>query len=328
MLILTASDIKQSFSMKDAIQADKEALGLYTEGKAIVPLRTNLPVDAYNGQSLYMPAVVSGKQVASGLKVVSVYPENPKKNLPSVPASVMTLDAETCLPSALLEGTYLTQLRTGAVQGAATDLLARKDAKIGALIGTGGQAESQLEAMLTARDLEEVRVYALDFDVTKAFAEKMTDKFNKPIHACQTAQEAVEGADVITTVTTSKQATFDDAWIKPGAHINGIGSYTPEMCEIPVATIKRADKIFFDTLDGVWGEAGDFIQPLNKGEIKEDDVTGELGALVNGQVTGRQSDDEITIFKSVGSAVLDVYVADQIVRAAKKKGLGQSVNLD
>lgn len=328
MLILKKDDIKKCFTMRDAIEADKEALEIYSEGKAKVPLRTNIDIDEKNGQNLYMPAYVGGNQTAAGLKIVSVYPDNISKGLPSVPATVITLDADTGELGTVIEGTYLTQLRTGAVQGAATELLARKDAKVGALIGTGGQAATQLEAMIEVRDLEEIRIFDIDFSRAKKFAELMADKFNKNIYPCQTAKECVENADIITTVTTSKRATFNDEWVKPGAHINGIGAYTPEMCEIPCETIKRAKTIVFDTLDGVWQEAGDFIQPLNKGEISKDMITGELGQLVAGKIKGRTSDDEITIFKTVGTAVLDVYIADKIVKKAQANGYGHEFELN
>lgn len=327
MLILTKADLQANFSMADAIAADKEALRRYSAGQATVPLRSNLAVTKHNGQNLYMPAVVDGEEVAAGLKIVSVYPDNPKQGLPSVPATVLTLDAQTGMPAALLDGTYLTQLRTGAVQGAATDLLARTDAKIGALIGTGGQAAAQLEAMLTVRPLSEVRVFSLDADKTKAFAAKMNQRFACRIVACDSAQAAVNDADIITTVTTATTPTFADEWIKPGAHINGIGSYTPAMCEIPVATIKRADVIVFDTLAGVWEEAGDFLQPFERDEISKADITGELGQLVAGEINGRVNDQQITVFKSVGSAVLDVFVANQIVKKAQAQHLGTTVQL-
>ena len=173
MLILKKDDIKKCFTMRDAIEADKEALEIYSEGKAKVPLRTNIDIDEKNGQNLYMPAYVGGNQAAAGLKIVSVYPDNISKGLPSVPATVITLDADTGELGAVIEGTYLTQLRTGAVQGAATELLARKDAKVGALIGTGGQAATQLEAMIEVRDLEEIRIFDIDFSRAKKFAELM-----------------------------------------------------------------------------------------------------------------------------------------------------------
>ena len=325
MLFLKKEDIINSFSMREAIDADKGALSMYSAGKASVPLRTNIDVPKSKGQSLYMPAYVDGANGALGVKIVSVYPENIKKNLPSVPATMIVLDPETGIVSACLDGTYLTQLRTGAVQGAATELLARKDAKIGALIGTGGQAQSQLEAMLTVRELEEVRIFDIDFERASQFAKEMEEAFSVSMRPTKTSQECVEGADIITSVTTSKQPTFSAEWVKKGAHINGVGAYTPEMCEIPREIIKKADVVIFDTMDGVLEEAGDFISPLKDGYVQEEDYQGELGQLVNGKLIGRTSDEQITIFKTVGSAVLDVVVAAEIVKKAKEKQLGMEI---
>lgn len=327
MLVLTAQEIKECCSMRQAIDADKEALGLYTAQKSIVPLRTNIPVETQKGQSLYMPAYVGGAEEALGIKIVSVYPNNIEKGLPSVPASMVVINPETGIVSAIMDGTYLTQLRTGAVQGAATELLAKKDAKIGALIGTGGQAASQLEAMITVRELSEVRIFDIDFERASSFAETMSERFGITAIPTKTAEECVTGADIITTVTTSRRATFSAEWVKPGAHINGVGSYTPEMCEIPVELLQKADCIVFDTMDGVLQEAGDFIHPLANGELEESAITGELGQLVNGEITGRTSDEQITVFKTVGSAVLDVYVANQIVKNAEAKQLGTVIEM-
>ena len=322
MLFLKKEDIIKSFSMREAIDADKKALSLYSAGKASVPLRTNIDVPKSNGQSLYMPAYVEGGEGALGVKIVSVYPENIKKNLPSVPATMIVLDPETGMVSAC---TYLTQLRTGAVQGAATELLAKEDAKIGALIGTGGQAQSQLEAMLTVRKLEEVRIFDIDFERASQFAEEMMQQFSVTMRPTKTNQECVEGADIITSVTTSKRATFSTEWVKKGAHINGVGAYTPEMCEIPREIIKAADIVIFDTMDGVLKEAGDFISPLQDGYIQRDSYHGELGQLINEELVGRTSGEQITIFKTVGSAVLDVVVATEIVKKAKENNLGKLI---
>ncbi|KAF1297367.1 ornithine cyclodeaminase family protein [Enterococcus sp. JM4C] len=325
MLFLTKEDIVNSFSMREAIDVDKEALSMYSAGKATVPLRTNINVPKSNGQSLYMPAYVEGGEGALGVKIVSVYPDNLEKNLPSVPATMIVLDPETGIVSACLDGTYLTQLRTGAVQGAATELLSRKDAKIGALIGTGGQATAQLEAMVTVRELEEVRIFDINFERASEFAKEMERQFSVTMRATKTSQECVEGADIITSVTTSKQATFSAEWVKKGAHINGVGAYTPEMCEIPREIIKQADVIIFDTMDGVLEEAGDFITPLKEGYVQESDYQGELGQLVNGTLEGRTNEEQITIFKTVGSAVLDVVVAAEIVKKAQEKQLGTTL---
>lgn len=319
MLFISKEEMIEHYTMKEAIEADKKALAAYSSGKATVPLRTNLAIPEANGQSLYMPAYVQGSQPSLGIKIVSVYPENSKKNLPSVPATMVVLNPETGVVEAILDGTYLTQLRTGAVQGAATELLAREDAEIGALIGTGGQAQAQLEAMLAVRKLKEVRIF--DVDVARAclFAEQMKEQFEATIVAVKTSQECVTDADIITTVTTSKQATFSAEWIKKGAHINGVGAYTPEMCEIPKEIIKQADVIIFDTMEGVLAEAGDFMQPLETGFISENHYRGELGQLINGTIQGRQSANEITIFKTVGSAVLDTTVANEIVAKIQPK---------
>lgn len=326
MLFLTKENIIDSYSMREAMDACHESLKLYSEKKASVPLRTNIDVAKQEGQSLYMPAYVEAEKDALGVKIVSVYPNNIKKNIPSVPATMVTLDAETGMVSAVLDGTYLTQLRTGAVQGAATELLSRKDSKIGALIGTGGQAECQLWAMLTARNLTEIRIFDIDFERASSFAKEMEEKYQVKMIPCETAQTCVTGADIITSVTTSKQPTFSAEWIKDGAHINGVGAFTPEMCEIPKEIIKKAETVIFDTVDGVMQEAGDFIQPIKSGYLSEEHYAGELGEMILGNISGRKSEEEITIFKTVGSAVLDVFVANEIVEKAKNKGLGQEIN--
>ncbi|MET3644116.1 ornithine cyclodeaminase family protein [Streptococcus gallinaceus] len=330
MLILTKSDIQECFSMKDAIAAAKDAVRLYSSGNATVPLRTNLDVVDYYGQSLYMPAVTRGEQNALGVKIVSVYPENIEKGLPSVPATMVTLDPETGIVSAVLDGTYLTQLRTAAIQGAGTEELANPDAKIAGLIGTGGQGYQQAIAMMTARHLEELRVFDIDFQRALSFAEQLSkdvaDTFATKIYAVETAKEAVTDADVITTVTTSKVNTFDAADVKKGAHINGIGAYTPEMLELPAELLVKANAVVFDTNDGVLAEAGDILEPIKKGLLTKEDYTGELGDLLLGNIHGRQSKEDITVFKSVGSAVLDIVTAQIIVEKAIKNGIGTQID--
>ncbi|MBP2097660.1 ornithine cyclodeaminase family protein [Enterococcus rivorum] len=327
MLLLSQTDIVKHFSMNEAIDATKQALKTYSEGQAVVPLRTNVGVASHNGQSLFMPAYVGSDVDAFGMKIVSVYPDNVDKNLPSVPATVIVLNPATGIVDAVMDGTYLTQLRTGAVQGAATELLARKDAEIGALIGTGGQAASQLEAMLTVRNLKEVRVFSRNIEHAETFAKKMAERFDCKIFATKTCQECVENADIITTVTTSNLPTFKAEWIKPGAHINGMGSYTPDMQEMPKEILQKADAIVFDTTDGVLEEAGDFLIPLKEGSINKDNFKGELGQLILGEISGRKSETDITIFKSVGSAVLDVVAGQAIVKKAKALGFGTEIQM-
>lgn len=325
MLILSKEDIKNCYTMNDAIKACEKSLVEYTNKNAIVPLRTNLDIKDVNGQSLYMPAYVGGENKALGIKIVSVYPDNITKNLPSVPATMITLDVNTGIIDSIIDGTYLTQLRTGAVSGAATNLLSRKDSKILAIIGTGGQAKSQVEAVLAVRNIEEIRIFDIDNNRAEKFSEEIKNEFKINTIYCKSSEECIKDADIITTVTTSKVPTFDTKFVKKGAHINGVGSYTPEMNEIPASIIKEANCIIFDTTDGVINEAGDFINPIKEGIITKDKYTGELGELAQNLISGRKKDSDITIFKTVGSAVLDIYVANEIVKKAKEKGIGSRI---
>lgn len=328
MRILRKEEIEKVYTMEDAIAGDKEALALASQGKSEVPLRTNIEIEEQNGQSLYMPAYVKGENAALGVKIISIYPDNLAKDLPTSPSTMVMVSVETGVVEAILDGTYLTQLRTGAVQGAATDLLARQDAKIAALIGTGGQAVTQLEAMLTVRDLEEVRVMDLDKERAENFAKEMTKKFSNfktNLVAVDKAEDAIADADIITSVTTSPQATFPHEGVKAGAHVNGVGAYTPEMHEIPGELLARADKIIFDTMEGVLAEAGDIITPLKEKLITEDDFDGTLGELVLGEIKGRETEKEITVFKTVGTAVLDVYTDEKILKKAQSADVGQEI---
>ena len=330
ILILKESDISSMITMSDIIEADKEALSIYSSHKSNIPLRSNLDIPEYKGQCLFMNGYAAPAK-ALGVKIVSVYPENINKNLTSVPATMILVDAETGVVNSLIDGTYLTRLRTGAISGLATDILSRKDSKILALFGTGGQAVTQLEAVLTVRKIEEVRVFDIFQDRAKEFAKKMSEKFSKKFNvriiAAESSDKAIENADIITTVTTSKKPVFDANKVKKNVHINGVGSYTPDMQEIPEDILVKANKIYVDTRDGAINESGDLITPIKKGLIKKEKINGELGEVINGQIKGRENDDEMTFFKTTGSAVLDLVAAQKIYEMAKTKGVGQMVDL-
>lgn len=328
--VLDQNEMKKVFSMKEAIEADKEALRLYSLGRAIIPLRTNIDIAEHNGQSLYMPGYAADES-ALGVKIVSVYPKNIEKGLNSVPAFMALLDAETGEVCSLMDGTYLTRLRTGAVSGAATDILARKDSCIFALFGTGGQAQTQLEAVLAVRPIQTVKIFDISMERAQDFAERMTTLYGRifgvEIRAVQSFAEAVADADVITCVTTAKQPVFDGRLVKKGCHLNGVGSYTPDMQEIDEYIITQADRLYVDTRDGVLNESGDLIIPIKKGIYHAEKITGELGEVIAGRIPGRTGDDEITVFKTTGSAVLDIVAARRIYLKALKLGAGNTIAL-
>lgn len=327
MLILNRDDMKNIFTMRDAIDADKEALRIFSQGKSVVPLRTNINVPKYEGQCLFMPGYVEELDTA-GAKIVSVFPHNIEKGKTSVPSKMILISGETGEVCAMMDGTYLTQLRTGALAGAATEIIAREDAKIGAVFGTGGQGAGQLEAMLAARKLELVKVFDINYERAKEFAARMQselENYGARIQAVKSSDEAVEDADIITTATTSKKPVFDGRKVKEGAHINAIGAYTPQMQEIDEYIVKRADKIYLDSKDAVLSEAGDMIIPIEKGIIGKDKITGELGEVILKKVVGRENDKEITIFDTVGIAVLDVVTAHMIYKKALGLGIGTEI---
>ncbi len=329
MLMLSKENIQNVFTMKEAIEAVKEALGIYSARKSVVPLRVNMDIPKEQGQCLFMPAYVDELKVI-GLKIVAVFPKNIERGKPAVPAQMILVDGKTGETSAIINGTYLTRLRTGALQGVATDILAREDAKIAVLFGTGGQARTQLEAMISVRNLEEIRVIGTNFKRAQLFAKAMQEEFsqaNTRIIAFEDGNQAIKDADIITTVTTSKTPVFDGGLIKKGVHINGIGSYMPEMQEISETVVRQADKIFFDTEEGVLAEAGDIIVPMKNGLVARDDFTGELGEVILGQVKGRETKQEITFFKSVGSAVFDVVIAQKIYTKALELNIGQRIEI-
>ena len=330
ILILKESDISSIITMSDIIEADREALSIYSSHKSNIPLRSNLDIPEYNGQCLFMNGYAAPVK-ALGVKIVSVYPENINKNITSVPATMVLVDAETGMVNSLIDGTYLTRLRTGAISGLATEILSRKDSKIFALFGTGGQAVTQLEAVLTVRKIEEVRVFDIFNERAEEFVKKMSDKFSKKFNvkiiAAESSDAAVDNADIITTVTTSKKPVFNANKVKKNVHINGVGSYTPDMIEIPGDILVKADKIYVDTRDGAINESGDLISPIKEGLIKKEKINGELGEVINGLIKGRENDDEMTFFKTTGSAVLDLVAAQKIYEMAKAKGIGQIVDL-
>lgn len=327
MLILSKQDIQRIFTIKDAIDAVKRAYTIYSQGKSVVPLRVNISMPKHKGQSLFMPAYVEELDTA-GIKIVSVFPDNAEKGLPSVPAKMLLLDGKTGEICCIMDGTYLTQLRTGAASGAATDLLAREDAESMVLFGTGGQAAAQLEAVLAVRSIKNVKISGLNKGKAAAFAERMQKElqsYGAVITVCENIDEVVSQADIITVVTTSKKPVFDGSKVMKGTHINGVGSYTPEMQELDEYIIQKAGKIFVDSREAVLSEAGDIIVPMEKGLIGNNAITGELGEILSGKLPGRTGGDEVTIFKTVGIAVTDVVTAHEIYKKALESGIGTNI---
>lgn len=319
MLILNREEIDKVFTMREAIDACKEAYAISSMNLCDSPVRTKLDSKIENGIMLFMPGIIEEKGYA-GIKIVSVFPNNGNKGLETIQGSVIVLNPTTGETVALLDGGYLTKLRTGAATGVGIELLARENSKIGVLFGTGGQAEKQLEAMITARNLDEVRVVGRDFEKTKTFCKnvKKNVKTDAAILAYEDGYSAVEDADIIVAATTSTKALFDGRELKEGVHISGVGSFTPDMVEIDQYSILKAGKVYIDNYDAIMAEAGDFLQLIDKGLIDNKIFTGEIGEVALGKKPARENEKELTIFKSVGISAQDIVTAGKIVEKAKK----------
>lgn len=327
MLILTADDVRKALPMKEAIEAMKNAYASLSDGTAVAPLRTRLPIPNSDALSLFMPAYVhSTEGQALAVKVVSLFPTNPARGLAYIQAAVLVFEPETGRAVALLEGSSLTAIRTGAAGGAAVDLLSRADSKIAAIFGAGAQGRTQLEAACTARNIETVYIFDLNSAKAHAFAEEMKGKGTIPrdIRVASSPKEAIENADIICTATTSTTPVFDDKDIKAGAHISAVGSYTPEMQEIPAETVRRA-KVVVDSRSASLEEAGDLIQPIRAGLFDESHIHAEIGEIILGRKPGRTTQHEITCFKSVGIAVQDAMAAQVALENARKMNIGKAV---
>lgn len=318
---LTREDMEKLVNIVEIIDSNEEALKIYSSKMANIPLRTNLDIAPNNGQSLYMPGYAKGENIeALGQKIVSVYPDNPEKyQLPAVPATMLLQDAKTGLVKCLMDGTYLTQLRTGALSGLASKYLSKKDSKRLLQVGVGGQSETQIDAVVAVRDIKEVYVCDLFMDKCRSFADYMSTKYTDiKFIPVENSDDVIPDMDIITLVTTSKNPVIDGKLVSPGTHINSVGSYTPDMQETPVEILQKADKIYFDTYEGVMKESGDVLIPLANGEFTEDRITGELGEYLLGKIKGRENDSEITWFKTTGSAVLDIIAAEKIYQNSQK----------
>ena len=318
--ILSSDSVRAAIDMPVAIDVMREAFGALAAGEATVPVRVVL--ETSHGVSLFMPAHLKERDSA-GVKIVSVNEGNAQSGLPVIHAVVIVLDTLTGCPIALMDGTWLTALRTGAVGGLAADLLARKDAATVALFGAGVQARTQLEAVRCVRDITEVRVVSR---TTKSAQDLVGELSGVDAISLDDPDEAVAGADIIITATNSSTPVFNGALVGPGTHVTGVGSFTTEMREVDATLVERA-RVIVDHKEAALEEAGDIVGPIRDGLISEDVIAGEIGDIVLGRIAGRTEPEEITYFKSVGNAVQDVAVAARVLSVAEAEELGEIFDL-
>lgn len=320
LLYLSAAEVRRALPMPEAIEAMREAFVQLSNRQVAMPTRLRLDVPEHHGLLLLMPCHAASTQRLS-LKVVIQYSDNRALGLPLIQALVLVADAANGQPLAIMDGATVTALRTGAASGLATDLLARPDADVAAIFGSGVQARTQLEAACVVRPIRQAWVFDQDPACAEAFAADMTARLGLPVARAETPAQAMRDALVICAATTARTPVFHDGDLRPGAHINGVGSWKPEVAEIPADTVRRA-RIVVDHRESAHEEAGDLLMPLAQGLIRPEHLQAELGDVLAGRVPGRQDADEITLFKSVGVAVQDLFAAERALRNARRLGIG------
>jgi ornithine cyclodeaminase len=324
-LIVTQAEVPKLLPMAECIPLMGSTLEALARGETILPLRSILWLPERVGALGLMPGALLAEGVL-GLKAITLFPGNEGTPLDTHQGAVLLFEAEHGSLTAVIDATSITAIRTAAVSGFATRLLAREDAGDLALLGSGVQARTHLEAMFCVRRIRRVRVASRQPAKARAFAEHQSKRWGIRIEPVSTPREAVEGADLICTTTSAREPIVEGAWIAPGAHINAVGSSIPSARELDTEAVRRS-RLYADRRESLTNEAGDFLIPKKEGAVADDHIVGELGEVAIGRVPGRRSPAEITLFKSLGLAVEDVASAKFILARAKETGAGRFLQL-
>jgi len=326
ILILDSAQIRELLSMRDCIELMADALAALARDEIFQPLRTIIRPPQARGLLGLMSAYRTGEQGAFGLKAICVFPGNPAQGKDAHQGAVMLFSRETGELLALMNASEITAIRTAAVSAVATRLLAREDAGRLAIVGAGVQARTHLAALALVRSIKDARVVARNFEHAVELTREMQPKFPFPIKAVRTNEEAVRDADLIVTATSSLEPVINKDWISAGAHINAIGTHSPNSREVDSGTMGAA-RIFVDRRESALNESGDYLLAANEGVITPESIIGEIGELLVGSKSGRTSPTDITLFKSLGLAIEDVACANYLHQKALSLDVGTWVNL-
>lgn len=324
-LVLSASDVRRLLPMATAIDLMAAGLARLAGGGCRNPLRWGVHVPEVNGLIGMMPGYLDEPR-ALGIKVLALMPGNHGTPYDTHQGVVLLFDVDHGVPIAIADAAEVTAIRTAAVSGLATRLLARADAGDLAILGTGVQARSHLAAMRAVRELERVRVYSRDPEHRRAFAAAESERHGLAVEAVDSAADAVAGADLVCTVTSAREPVLAGEWLSPGAHVNAVGSSVAVARELDTAAVVRS-RLFIDRRESALNEAGDFLIPKREGAVDDGHIVAELGEILAGRAEGRRSRDEITLFKSLGLAVEDLAAVHYVYERALAEGVGTEVAL-
>jgi len=326
--VLGEEQVSEHLAFGECIEAMAAALGSLARGEAQMPLRSVLRGDGSAGMLGLMPAYRGGEHPVYSLKSVCIFPANPGLGLDAHQGTVTLFDGETGRPTAILNASALTSIRTAAVSALATRLLARAEAASLAILGSGVQARAHLRALMLVRAFRAVRIHSPNAEHAGAFAAAGRAEFGDDVRfeACASAREALEGADVVVTATNSRTPVLERDWLADGAHVNAVGASIPSARELDVATVAAAE-LFVDSRESAANEAGEYRLARSEGAIGEDHIRAELGEVAIGAHPGRSGEGALTVFRSLGLAVEDLAAAELAVANARRAGAGVEVEL-
>jgi len=324
-VVLTPGEVRELLPMDECMDAVEAALRSLSGGRALNPLRQLIRLPNEGGILGMMPGYLEAPE-AVGFKAIAVLAGNHGTKYDSHQGVVLLFDPQIGVPSAIMDASEVTAIRTAAASGVATRLLAREDADTLAILGSGVQARTHLEAMLIARPLKHVRIFSLERANCERFVRRMQGSTSAKIDVADSARDAVEGASIVCTVTSSKTPVVEGAWLSPGAHINAVGACFPTTRELDTAAV-AASRMFGDRRESILNESGDFLLAKQEGAIGDDAILGEIGEVASGSIVGRASDADITLYNSLGVAVEDLAAATLVLKNARERGIGARVAL-
>jgi ornithine cyclodeaminase len=322
--LLNAAAVRSLLPMERCVDLMRNAMSLVATNQAIQPIRQAVFHPDRRGLMSMMPGFTADPEWL-GIKVISVFPGNFGTGIGSHQGVVLLFETRTGSPVALLDGREITAIRTAAATAVATDVLARKDVRTLAIFGYGEQAHTHLQSIPVVRRFERAVVWGRDYEKAKAFVAEVGKHAPFKVEAVRTAEEAAAQGDVLCTTTAAAEPFFKGEWLRPGHHLNAVGSSVPTTSEIDVDTVARC-RLFVDFKDSALALAGDFRRAREAGEVGDDHIVGQIGDVLTGKVTGRRDDRDITLFKSLGMVAEDLVSADYIFREAERTGVGPVVD--
>jgi alanine dehydrogenase len=325
MLVLSEQQVQCLIDIDELIVALEQAHVQYSTGNAVMPVRLVVPLPQIQGRITSMPGFLT-QDNALGMKVVTYFQDNPKNNLPAILATILLFNTKTGKIVAAMDGSYITAIRTACASAMATKALANTQTAVLGILGAGVQARAHLQALAHVREIAKIKIYSPSGTSAAAVKKEMEPRVKAAIEIARSAEETVRDADLLVTVTTANEPIVKPEWLKTGVHINAVGSHRPDLREIDGATLTRA-KIVVDSRDAIMAECGDILLALKEKSIAENAIHGEIGEVLAGIKTGRESADEITLYKSVGIAIQDVAAANLIYHKALERRIGTDVEV-